>query len=99
MEIVIVGLLLGGTYASMAVRFRGQGSPIEKIKPCIVVWFPPARSTAPRTTTTSMSHVASQEALNGNTSEWIRREVTGSTSAESQQENGDEEENTRKERT
>jgi hypothetical protein len=46
-----------------------------------------------------MSHVASQEALNGNTSEWIRRSVTGSTSAESQQKNGDEEENTRKERT
>jgi hypothetical protein len=45
MDIVIVGLLLGGTYASMAVRFRGQGGPIEKIKPCIVVWFPPARST------------------------------------------------------
>ena len=74
MDIVIVGLLLGGTYASMAVRFRvrlaveartprlpgahvtfgvggwqRQGSPIEKIKPCVVVWFPPARSTAPRT--------------------------------------------------
>lgn len=50
------------------------GGPIEEIRPGDVVWFPPGEKhwhgAAP---TTAMTHIAIQEALDGNVVEWMEK--------------------------
>ena len=49
-----------------------EGGPIEEIRPGDVVWFPPGEKhwhgAAP---TTSMTHIAIQEALDGKSADWF----------------------------
>ncbi|MRR06426.1 MAG: cupin domain-containing protein [Deltaproteobacteria bacterium] len=51
-----------------------EGGPIEEIRPGDVVWFPPGEKhwhgAAP---TTSMTHIAIQEQLDGKTVEWLEQ--------------------------
>lgn len=51
-----------------------EGGPIEEIRPGDVVWFPPGEKhwhgAAP---TTSMTHIAIQEQLDGKTVEWLEK--------------------------
>ena len=53
-------------------RFQTKGGAIQEIKPGDVVWIPPGEKHwhggAP---TTSMTHLAMQEALDGNTADWM----------------------------
>jgi quercetin dioxygenase-like cupin family protein len=53
-------------------RARREGGPIEEIRPGDVVWFAPGEKhwhgAAP---TTSMTHIAIQEQLNGKAVEWL----------------------------
>jgi len=49
-----------------------EDGPVEKIRPGAVVWFPPGEKHwhgAP--TTTAVTHIAIQEALNGKTADWL----------------------------
>ena len=51
-----------------------EGGPVEEIRPCDVVWFPPGeKHWHGATATTGMSHIAIQEALNGSTVEWMEK--------------------------
>ena len=48
------------------------GGPIEEIRPGDVVWFPPGeKHWHGAAATTAMSHIALQEALDGNVVEWM----------------------------
>ena len=48
--------------------------PVEEIRPGDVVWFPPGeKHWHGATGTTSMSHIAIQEALNGSTVDWMEK--------------------------
>jgi len=50
------------------------GGPLEEIRPGDVVWFPPGeKHWHGATATTGMTHIAIQEALNGNTVEWLEQ--------------------------
>lgn len=67
---------LGQTLIVTAGCGRAQrlGGPIEEIRPGDVVWFPPGEKhwhgAAP---TTSMTHIAIQEKLDGSTVEWMEK--------------------------
>ena len=48
------------------------GGPVSEIRPGDVVWFPPGeKHWHGATTTTAMSHIAIQEALNGKPVDWM----------------------------
>lgn len=51
-----------------------EAGPVEEIRPGDVVWFPPGEKhwhgAAP---TTSMTHIAIQEALDGSTADWMEK--------------------------
>ena len=48
------------------------GGPVEELRPGDVVWFPPGeKHWHGATATTAMSHIAIQEALAGNTADWL----------------------------
>jgi quercetin dioxygenase-like cupin family protein len=50
------------------------GGPIEQIRPGDVVWFPPGeKHWHGATSTTAMTHIAIQEALNGKSVEWLEK--------------------------
>lgn len=53
-------------------RVQREGGPVEEIRPGDVVWFPPGvrhwHGAAP---TTAMTHIAIQEAQDGNVVEWM----------------------------
>lgn len=55
-------------------RAQSWGGPIEEIQPGDVVWFSPGEKhwhgAAP---TTAMTHIAIQEALNGNVVDWMEK--------------------------
>ena len=55
-------------------RARRWGGPIEEIRPGDVVWFPPGEKhwhgAAP---TTAMTHIAIQEALDGQVVDWLEQ--------------------------
>jgi quercetin dioxygenase-like cupin family protein len=55
-------------------RVQREGGPVEEIRPGDVVWFPPGEKhwhgAAP---TTSMTHIAIQEALEGSTADWMEK--------------------------
>ncbi|HEX3994451.1 MAG TPA: cupin domain-containing protein [Acetobacteraceae bacterium] len=55
-------------------RVRREGGPIEEIRPGDVVWFAPGEKhwhgAAP---TTSMTHIAIQEALDGKVVDWMEK--------------------------
>src|SRR3954462_14684014 len=49
-----------------------EGGPIEEIRPEDVVWFPPGeKHWHGARPTTAMTHIAVQEALDGNAVEWL----------------------------
>lgn len=53
---------------------RREGGPIEEIRPGDVVWFPPGeKHWHGATATTTMSHVAIQEKLNGSAVDWMEQ--------------------------
>src|SRR6266487_703719 len=55
-------------------RVQREGGPIEEIRPGDVVWFPPGeKHWHGATPTTAMTHIAIQEALNGNAVEWLEK--------------------------
>jgi quercetin dioxygenase-like cupin family protein len=53
-------------------RFQTKGGPVHEIRPGDVIWIPPGEKHwhggAP---TTGMTHLAMQEALDGNTADWM----------------------------
>ena len=51
-----------------------EGGPLEEIRPGDVVWFPPGeKHWHGATAATAMSHIAIQEALDGNTVTWMEQ--------------------------
>ena len=55
-------------------RAQRSGGPIEEIRPGDVVWFPPGeKHWHGATLTTSMTHIAVQEQLDGKTVEWLEK--------------------------
>lgn len=49
-----------------------EGGPVEEVRPGDVVWFPPGiRHWHGASPTTAMTHIAIQEALDGNVVEWM----------------------------
>ena len=51
-----------------------EGGPIEEIRPGDVVWFPPnVRHWHGASSTTAMTHIAVQEALDGKVVEWMEK--------------------------
>jgi len=51
-----------------------EGGPVGEIRPGDVVWFPPGeKHWRGATATTAMSHIAVQEALNGDVVEWMEK--------------------------
>jgi quercetin dioxygenase-like cupin family protein len=51
-----------------------EGGPVGEIRPGDVVWFPPGeKHWHGATATTAMSHIAVQEALNGDVVEWMEK--------------------------
>jgi quercetin dioxygenase-like cupin family protein len=64
---------------TLVVTFGGgwaqrEGGPIEEIRPGDVVWFPPGeKHWHGATSTTAMTHIAIQEALDGKTVEWMEK--------------------------
>ncbi|WP_018618970.1 (R)-mandelonitrile lyase [Spirosoma luteum] len=51
-----------------------EGGPIEEIRPGDVVWFEPdEKHWHGATPTTSMTHIAMQENLNGNVVDWLEK--------------------------
>jgi quercetin dioxygenase-like cupin family protein len=51
-----------------------DGGPIETIRPGDVVWFPPGeKHWHGATTTTALSHIAIQEAINGSPVAWMEK--------------------------
>jgi quercetin dioxygenase-like cupin family protein len=57
-----------------AGRVQRWGGPIEDIRPGDVVWFPPReKHWHGAASTTAMSHIAIQEALNGSPVDWMEK--------------------------
>ena len=55
-------------------RVQREGGPIEEIRPGDVIWFPPGeRHWHGATPTTSMTHIAIQESLNGKNVDWMEK--------------------------
>ena len=55
-------------------RVQREGGPIEEIRPGDVVWFPPGeKHWHGASSTTSMTHIAIQEELDGTTAEWFEK--------------------------
>lgn len=53
---------------------QGEGGPVEEIRPGDVVWFPPGlKHWHGASPTTSMTHIAIQEALDGKVVEWLEK--------------------------
>jgi len=51
-----------------------EGGPVEEIRPGDVVWFPPGKKHwHGASTTTSMTHIAIQEKLDGSAVEWLEQ--------------------------
>jgi quercetin dioxygenase-like cupin family protein len=51
-----------------------EGAPVEEIRPGDVVWFAPnEKHWHGATPTTTMSHIAIQEALDGKAVEWMEK--------------------------
>ena len=51
-----------------------EGGPVGEIRPGDVVWFPPGeKHWHGATATTAMSHIAVQDALNGDVVEWMEQ--------------------------
>ena len=51
-----------------------EGGPVGEIRPGDVVWFPPGeKHWHGATATTAMSHIAVQDALNGDVVEWMEK--------------------------
>ena len=51
-----------------------EGEPIEEIRPGDVVWFPPGeKHWHGATPTSSMTHIAIQESLNGKVVDWMEK--------------------------
>jgi len=49
-----------------------EGGPVEEIRPGDVVWFPPGeKHWHGATATTAMTHIATQESLDGKAVEWM----------------------------
>jgi quercetin dioxygenase-like cupin family protein len=55
-------------------RVRREGGPIEEIRPGDVVWFPPGeKHWHGASPTTSMTHIAIQEELDGKAVDWLEQ--------------------------
>jgi quercetin dioxygenase-like cupin family protein len=55
-------------------RIQRDGGPIEEVRPGDVVWFAPdEKHWHGATPTTAMTHIAIQEALNGNVADWLEK--------------------------
>ena len=55
-------------------RVRREGGPIEEIRPGDVVWFEPGeKHWHGGSPTTAMTHIAIQEALDGQTVDWMEK--------------------------
>ena len=55
-------------------RVQRWGGPIEEVRPGDVVWFPPGeKHWHGASTTTAMTHIAIQEALNGKAVDWMEQ--------------------------
>jgi quercetin dioxygenase-like cupin family protein len=55
-----------------------EGGPIEEIRPGDVIWFPPGeKHWHGATSTTGMTHIAIQEALDGKAVEWMEQVSDG----------------------
>jgi quercetin dioxygenase-like cupin family protein len=55
-------------------RVQRESGPIEEIRPGDVVWFPPGeKHWHGASSTTSMTHIAIQEELDGTTAEWFEK--------------------------
>jgi quercetin dioxygenase-like cupin family protein len=53
-------------------RFQTKGEPVREIKPGDVVWIPPGeKHWHGGSPTTSMTHLAMQESLDGNHADWM----------------------------
>jgi len=53
---------------------QSEGGPVEEIKPGDVVWFAPGeKHWHGATASTSMTHIALQEALNGKAVDWLEQ--------------------------
>jgi quercetin dioxygenase-like cupin family protein len=51
-----------------------EGGPVEEVRPGDVVWFPPGlKHWHGATPTTSMTHIAIQETLNGKNVDWLEK--------------------------
>jgi quercetin dioxygenase-like cupin family protein len=51
-----------------------EGGPVEEIRPGDIVWFPPGeKHWHGARPTTAMTHIAIQEALNGNAVDWMEK--------------------------
>ena len=63
--------LIVTTGAGLAQRW---GGPLEEIRPGDVVWFPPGeKHWHGGASTTGMVHIATQEALDGRTADWMEK--------------------------
>ena len=55
-------------------RVQREGGPIEEIRPGDVVWFPPGeKHWHGASPSTSMTHIAIQEQLDGSTADWMEK--------------------------
>jgi quercetin dioxygenase-like cupin family protein len=55
-------------------RVQRDGGPVEEIRPGDVVWFPPGeKHWHGAASTTAMTHIAVQEALNGRVVDWMEK--------------------------
>jgi len=53
-------------------RAQREGGPVEELRPGDVVWFPPGeKHWHGASPTTAMTHIAIQEALDGETATWL----------------------------
>ena len=51
-----------------------EGGPVEEVRPGDVIWFPPGlKHWHGATPTTSMTHIAIHESLNGNNVDWMEQ--------------------------
>ena len=59
-------------------RAQREGGPIEDLRPGDVVWFPPGeKHWHGASPTTSMTHIAIQEKLDGKTVDWLEKVSDG----------------------
>jgi len=55
-------------------RVQHEGGPVEEIRPGDVVWFPPGeKHWHGASPSTSMTHIAIQEKLDGNSADWMEK--------------------------